>query len=209
MIPPSDIPAGYVRNTDRDAVVGPEWFYSYDGGGITGVIPEYAPVKPEWVGKTVTGTGTAWEYFYKPSHVTATVIVPIPVDDIAAFARQHHCDLVVLLAYDGKSQMSHIVTWGSSDELSASAASLGNDIKDGLGWPKELHADPPIVATLKAEIAALKAAADVVAYQNECDAQEDAQHSLLMNAQKNCPHSHAMEDLDPEDGCVHCGFYTK
>lgn len=24
-----------------------------------------------------------------------------------------------------------------------------------------------------------------------------------------CPHSHKFEDLDPEDGCIYCGFYSK
>lgn len=33
--------------------------------------------------------------------------------------------------------------------------------------------------------------------------------SILEEIQKKCPHSHDFKDLDPEDGCIHCGFYSK
>ncbi len=52
--------------TNPDAIVQPDWQYSYDGGGVTGVIPDVGPVQAEWVGKRARDTGTAWEYFLVP-----------------------------------------------------------------------------------------------------------------------------------------------
>jgi len=50
-----------------EMVVEADWEYSFDGGGITGVIPDNQKVLPEWVGKTVKETGvSAWEYFRVP-----------------------------------------------------------------------------------------------------------------------------------------------
>ncbi len=43
----------------------------------------------------------------------------------------------------------------------------------------------------------------------EPDTQELAQMAEAEKNEKNCPYSHRFEDLDPEDGCVYCGFYSK
>jgi hypothetical protein len=44
------------------------------------------------------------------------------------------------------------------------------------------------------------------------DIPDEEELAMLKEAeagQNNCPCSHKIEDLDPEDGCVACGFYSK
>lgn len=66
------IPKGYKRldsfftKRPDDLVIQSGWYYSYDAGGITGIIPEIAPVEKEQIGKTVKECGWAWEYFLTP-----------------------------------------------------------------------------------------------------------------------------------------------
>jgi len=39
--------------------------------------------------------------------------------------------------------------------------------------------------------------------------EEVAELEEMERMQRECKHSHKSEDLDPEDGCVHCGFNAK
>lgn len=39
--------------------------------------------------------------------------------------------------------------------------------------------------------------------------QEEKEQEEIERMQRECPYSHRMSDIDPEDGCVHCGFYAK
>jgi len=43
----------------------------------------------------------------------------------------------------------------------------------------------------------------------EEEAQMLADHEESERLQRECKHSHKFEDLDPEDGCIHCGYYSK
>lgn len=43
----------------------------------------------------------------------------------------------------------------------------------------------------------------------EPTSQELEEWSYIEELQKTCPHSHLMRDLDLEDGCLHCGYYSK
>lgn len=56
---------GFTWLKNRNEIVQANWFYCYDGGGFTGIIPEFAPVQPEMVGKKAKDA-CAWEYFLKP-----------------------------------------------------------------------------------------------------------------------------------------------
>ena len=51
---------------DKNEIVQKDWYYSYDDGGITGVIPKNAPVEPDMIGKPAHEAALAWEYFMKP-----------------------------------------------------------------------------------------------------------------------------------------------
>jgi len=66
------------------------------------------------------------------------------------FAKEQGLRYVVVYAYDG--ERSHIVTYGESTEDCAQAAEGGNKIKDLLGWPKSLHAEPSRVRKLKSTL---------------------------------------------------------
>jgi hypothetical protein len=64
----------------------------------------------------------------------------IPISSAKKFAEEHSLRHVIICAWDGK--LSHIVTYGYSVEECAQAAEGGNRIKNLLGWPESLQAEP-------------------------------------------------------------------
>jgi hypothetical protein len=51
-------------------IVGPDWYYSYDGGGITMIIPDSQPVWLDAIGKTAQEASLlSWEYFLVPKKI--------------------------------------------------------------------------------------------------------------------------------------------
>lgn len=57
---------GYELIKDKNEIVCEDWLYDYDGGGITQIIPENKPVKPEMVGLMAHQAAYYWQYFSKP-----------------------------------------------------------------------------------------------------------------------------------------------
>ena len=79
----------------------------------------------------------------------------IPISALKRFAKEQGCSQVIVAAWDG--QLTHIATYGVSVEDCAQAALGGNRIKQALGWPKDLNAEPPRVQRLLDRIAELEA----------------------------------------------------
>lgn len=44
---------------------------------------------------------------------------------------------------------------------------------------------------------------------SELPEEDQKELAYIEELQKACPYSHLMQDLDPEDGCLHCGYYSK
>lgn len=87
----------------------------------------------------------------------------IPIAVAREVGRANGLSQVILCAWDGK--LTHVVTWGKTTEDCSQAAIGGNRIKNALGWPKDLHAEPSRVRALREaavqaeqELAAWKAA---------------------------------------------------
>jgi hypothetical protein len=78
----------------------------------------------------------------------------IPINAAKKVAKEHNCQQVVILAYDGKLQ--HCVTYGTTVESCAQAAHVGNTIKTALGWPSNTMAEPSRVRALKSRIKELE-----------------------------------------------------
>ena len=78
----------------------------------------------------------------------------IHISKAKRFARENGCRQVIIAAWDG--ERTHIVTYGISLEDCAQAAEGGNRIKEALGWPKDLKAEPSRVRQLQECIMAQK-----------------------------------------------------
>jgi hypothetical protein len=78
----------------------------------------------------------------------------IPIKAAKDLAKKYNKTQLILWAWDGDCQT--IVTYGESLEQCAQAATLGNDIKTALGWPKSLHKTPSRVKRLLKQIQTLK-----------------------------------------------------
>lgn len=70
----------------------------------------------------------------------------IPIKEAERIAARLGLQQVILCAWDGT--RTHIVTYGRSREDCAQAALGGNRIKEALGWPKDLQAEPSRVRGL-------------------------------------------------------------
>lgn len=73
----------------------------------------------------------------------------IPIKSVKQFAKDHQCKQVIVAAWDGR--RTHIATYGETVEDCDQAAQGGNKIKEALGWPKDLSAEPSRVRVLQAE----------------------------------------------------------
>lgn len=78
----------------------------------------------------------------------------IPIKVVREFARKYSLTHVVMLAHDG--ERDHVVTYGKTIEQCSQAADFGNKLKDDLGWPKSLHAQPSRVKKLEKKIKILE-----------------------------------------------------
>ena len=75
----------------------------------------------------------------------------IPIERLKELAKQYDLTHIVMLAYHPDDQTNHVVTYGKSIEDCAQAADFGNKLKDALGWPEALHAQPSRVKKLQEE----------------------------------------------------------
>ena len=70
----------------------------------------------------------------------------IPISAAKEIAVKHDCRQVILVAWDG--ELTHIVTYGKSDDDCAQAARGGNLLKERWGWP-ECNDQPSRVRVLE------------------------------------------------------------
>lgn len=83
----------------------------------------------------------------------------IPISAAKQIANEHDCRQVIVLAWDG--DLTHVVTYGRSEEDCDQAAQGGDKLKSALGWPATANALPSRVksANARAEAAEAEAAA--------------------------------------------------
>ncbi len=86
----------------------------------------------------------------------------IPVQALKDIAAKYDLTHIVMLAYHPDDQTNHVVTYGKSVEDCSQAADFGNKLKDALGWPESLHAQPSRVKKLESQIASLEAQLEAV-----------------------------------------------
>jgi hypothetical protein len=58
-------------------------------------------------------------------------------------------DIVIVFALDSDGETTHVATWGRGIEDCSRAADWGNKMKDKLGWPETLHAQPRVYGNYK------------------------------------------------------------
>lgn len=80
----------------------------------------------------------------------------IPIQTLKDLAKIYDLSHLILFAHHPESKDDHIVTYGKSVEDCSQAADFGNLIKDLLGWPESLHAQPSRVHKLQKRIKELK-----------------------------------------------------
>lgn len=78
----------------------------------------------------------------------------IPIKALKIMANHLKLSHIIVFAWDGKSQ--HVATYGKTIDACSQAADFGNRLKDQLGWPKSLHAQPARVRQLQARIKELE-----------------------------------------------------
>jgi hypothetical protein len=78
----------------------------------------------------------------------------IPIKALKIMAQHLKLTHIVVFGYDGKSQ--HVASYGKTLEGCSQAADFANRMKDELGWPKSLHAQPARVRRLEARIKELE-----------------------------------------------------
>lgn len=78
----------------------------------------------------------------------------IPIKALKELAKKYDLTHVIVFGHDEEND--HIATYGKSVEQCSQAADFGNKLKDALGWPKSLQAQPSRVKKLEKEIKELK-----------------------------------------------------
>lgn len=78
----------------------------------------------------------------------------IPIKALKDFSSKFGLTHAILYAHDGR--LNHIVTYGKNVEQCSQAADFGNKMKDLLGWPRKLHAQPSRVKKLQGENKSLR-----------------------------------------------------
>jgi hypothetical protein len=79
----------------------------------------------------------------------------IPISAAKRIATEYGCRQVIIVAWDGT--LTHCVTYGVSIEDCDHAAQGGNRIKQALGWPESLRAEPSRVRAMHRRIESLLA----------------------------------------------------
>lgn len=80
----------------------------------------------------------------------------LPIKALKELANKYDYSVLVIYAYDAESKMQHVATWGRTLKLCDQAAQWGNMMKDALGWPESLHAEPNRVKRLQERIKKLE-----------------------------------------------------
>jgi hypothetical protein len=80
----------------------------------------------------------------------------VPINDLKELAEKRGLTHVIVWAFDSE-KVQHVATYGRNVEECSQAADFGNKLKDTLGWPESLHAQPSRVRRLQARIKELEA----------------------------------------------------
>jgi hypothetical protein len=80
----------------------------------------------------------------------------LPVKALKELANKYGYAVVVVYAFEAESKISHVATWGRTIKLCDQAAQWGNMLKDALGWPERLHAEPNRVKKMQERIKELE-----------------------------------------------------
>lgn len=78
----------------------------------------------------------------------------IPIKALKELSKKYKLTHVIVLAHS--IEEDHVATYGTTVHHCSQAADFGNRLKDVLGWPKSLHAQPSRVKKLQEEIKDLK-----------------------------------------------------
>ena len=78
----------------------------------------------------------------------------IPIKAVKEFAQKYDMTHVIIFAHDGK--LDHIATYGRTIVACSQAADFGNRLKETMGWPESLQAQPSRVRKLQARIKELE-----------------------------------------------------
>lgn len=82
----------------------------------------------------------------------------IPIQPLKDLAKKFGLTHVILLAHQDGSELDHVVTYGKTVEQCSQAADFGNRLKEALGWPASLFAQPSRVKKLQAQLEKAEAA---------------------------------------------------
>jgi predicted RNase H-like nuclease (RuvC/YqgF family) len=87
-------------------------------------------------------------------------IVKIPINALKEFASKFGLNRVIVFASEPDNKTHHVATYGRTITECSEAADFGNKLKEGLGWPETLRAQPSRVVELQKKLADLKAEND-------------------------------------------------
>lgn len=83
----------------------------------------------------------------------------IPIKAVREFGRKWGLQQVIVFASEKlqRGYRHHVATWGRAVAECGEAADFGNKLKDFLGWPESLHAQPARVRRMQKMIEDLQA----------------------------------------------------
>lgn len=81
----------------------------------------------------------------------------IPIKALKQIGNEHKQDILIVFGVDSDGETTHVATWGRSIDDCSRAADWGNKMKEKLGWPKSLFAQPSRVKKLQARVKELEA----------------------------------------------------
>lgn len=73
----------------------------------------------------------------------------IPIAVAKRIADDYDMNQVIIVTWDDKAKVTHVVTYGKSVEECVQAAQGGNFVKKALGWPEDQCKDMPSRAKKK------------------------------------------------------------
>jgi len=79
----------------------------------------------------------------------------IPIKSLKELSKKYGYDHIICFATKGR--MQYVATYGNTLQACDEAAQFGDKMKDGLGWPDNLHAAPSRVRALQRRVKELEA----------------------------------------------------
>lgn len=75
--------------------------------------------------------------------------IRIPIERLKELSKRYDLSHLILFAYHPETNAHHIVTYGKTLEGCGQASDFGNKLKEALGWPESLQAQPSRVKRLQ------------------------------------------------------------